>query len=203
MQGRQRNVQNSVMHVQSCYFAHVDVPVAVAIIVSWGPNFPTCRSGACLKLLACEKHRTPLHGKTGRFTVSGEWYAKSRTGKFRSGIVLTIFTNQFLSPKNDRESLELVSKMGFNKWWYSNFCLEYSIRKNRTTLQMFRCSRKFSAATQKGVLRLLSNRVFGLTTSIFRFFDPILARSCKSHKLSREAKWPDRAVAGRLGRVHL
>jgi len=33
----------------------------------------------------------------------GEWYAKSRTGKFRSGIVLTIFTNQFLLPKNGRE----------------------------------------------------------------------------------------------------
>ena len=55
MQGRQRNVQNSVMHVQSCYFAHFDVPVAVTIMVSWGPNFPTCRSGACLKLLVCEK----------------------------------------------------------------------------------------------------------------------------------------------------
>ena len=31
---------------------------------------------------------------------------------------------QFLLPKNGRESLELVSKMGFNEW-YSNFSLEY------------------------------------------------------------------------------
>ena len=109
---------------------------------------------------------------------------------------------QFLLPKNGRESLELVSKMGFNKW-YSNYCLEYSIRKNRTTFTDGRCSRKFSAATQKGVLRLLSNRIFWLTTSIFGFVDPILTRSCKSHKPSREAKWPDRAVAGTPGWVHL
>ena len=39
MQGLQRNVQKSVMHGQSCYFAHetscfFDVPVAVAVVVS-------------------------------------------------------------------------------------------------------------------------------------------------------------------------
>ena len=66
---------------------------------------------------------------------------------------------QFLLPKNGRESLELVLKMGFNEW-YSNYCLEYSIRKNRTTFTDGRCSRKFSAVSQKGVLRLLSNRTF-------------------------------------------
>ena len=82
----------------------------------------------------------------------GEWYAKI----------------QFLLPKNGRESLKVVSKMGFNEW-YSNYCFEYSIRKNRTTFTYGRCSCTFSAATQKGVLRLLSNRVFWLTTSIFWF----------------------------------
>ena len=39
VQGRQRNVQKSVMPVQSCCFAHktycvFDVPVAVAVVVS-------------------------------------------------------------------------------------------------------------------------------------------------------------------------
>ena len=39
VQGRQRNVQKSVMHVQSCCFAHYtycffDVPVAVVVVVS-------------------------------------------------------------------------------------------------------------------------------------------------------------------------
>ena len=39
VQCRQRNVQKSVMHVQSCYFAHktycgLDVHVAVAVVVS-------------------------------------------------------------------------------------------------------------------------------------------------------------------------
>ena len=40
----QRNVQISVMHVQSCCFSHkaccvLDIPIAVAVVISWGPYF--------------------------------------------------------------------------------------------------------------------------------------------------------------------
>ena len=46
------------------------------------------------------------------------------------------------------------------KKWNTNFCLEYSILKNRLPFQMFRCSWKFSAGTtQKVVFHLLFNRV--------------------------------------------
>ena len=57
---------------------------------------------------------------------------KFRTGKFRSEIVFNICTNQFLLAKNCRESLKLVSKMGFNVW-NTNFRLEHPVRNNRTT----------------------------------------------------------------------
>ena len=60
-------------------------------------------------------------------------------------------TQKFHLTKNDREGLKLVSKMVLKKW-NTNFRLEYSVRKNRTTFnfQMFRCSRKCSAGpTQK------------------------------------------------------
>ena len=62
----------------------------------------------------------------------GKWYAKFRTGKFRPGIAFTICTNQSHLPKNDREGLNPVSKMALKKW-NTNFRLEYSVRKNRTT----------------------------------------------------------------------
>ena len=66
-------------------------------------------------------------------------------------------TNQFQLPKNGREGLKLVSKMAVKKW-NTNFRL--SVRKNRTTFQMFRCSRTFSAGTtQKVVFHLLSKRM--------------------------------------------
>ena len=38
----------------------------------------------------------------------------------------------FHLPENGREGLKLVSKMALKKW-NTNFRLEYSIRKNRTT----------------------------------------------------------------------
>ena len=43
VQGRPRNVQKSVMHVQSCYFANLnpllfDAAVTVAVVVSYGPH---------------------------------------------------------------------------------------------------------------------------------------------------------------------
>ena len=41
----------------------------------------------------------------------GKWFAKLRTGRFRSGITFTICTNQFHLPKNGREGLKLVSEM--------------------------------------------------------------------------------------------
>ena len=63
----------------------------------------------------------------------GKWFAKFRTGKFRPGIAFTICSNQFHVPKNGCEGLKLVSKMALEEW-NTNFSLEYSIRKNRTTL---------------------------------------------------------------------
>ena len=38
------------------------------------------------------------------------------SGKFRPGIAFTVCTNQFYLPKNDHESLKLVSKMALRKW---------------------------------------------------------------------------------------
>ena len=62
----------------------------------------------------------------------GKWKAKFRTGKFHSGIAFAICTNQFHLPENDCEGLKLVSKMALKKW-NTNFRLEHSERKNRTT----------------------------------------------------------------------
>ena len=62
----------------------------------------------------------------------GKWFAKLRNGKFSPGIEFTICTNQFHLPENGREGPKLISKMALKKW-NSNFRLEYSIRKNRTT----------------------------------------------------------------------
>ena len=56
----------------------------------------------------------------------------NRTGKLRLGIAFTICINQFHWPKNGLEGPKL----------------EQSVRKNRTTFQMFRCSRKFSNDTK-------------------------------------------------------
>ena len=44
----------------------------------------------------------------------------------------TICTNPFHLPKNGHKGVKLVSKMDGKKW-NINFCLEDSIRKNRTT----------------------------------------------------------------------
>ena len=73
----------------------------------------------------------------------GELKAKFRTGKFQPGYTFTIWTDQFLLPKNGGNNLKLVSKMGLNKW-NSTFCWEHSIRKNRTTFLTVRCSLEFS-----------------------------------------------------------
>ena len=91
----------------------------------------------------------------------GKWYSKFRTSKFRPGIAFTIYTNQFHLPKNDREGLKLVSKIALKKS-NTNFHLEYSVRKNRTTFsdvpllpEIFRWN------DPKGVFHLLSNRFSG------------------------------------------
>ena len=93
----------------------------------------------------------------------GKWYAKFRIGKFRPGIAFTICTNQSHLPKNDREGLNPVSKMALKKW-NTNFRLEYSVQKNRTTFSDFlslHCYRAFSGGkTQKVVCHLLSNLIF-------------------------------------------
>ena len=60
----------------------------------------------------------------------GKWYAKFETGKFRKRVYHC--TYQFHLPENDREGLMLVSKMALKKW-NANLCLQYFVRKNRTT----------------------------------------------------------------------
>ena len=80
----------------------------------------------------------------------GKWYAKFRTGKFRSGIAFTICTNQFNLPKNDREGLNPVSKMALKKW-ITDFRLDIPSGKTEQLFQMFRCSRKFSDGTTQKV----------------------------------------------------
>jgi len=51
---------------------------------------------------------------------------------FRPGIAFTICTNQVYLPKNDSEGLKLILKMAFKKR-NTNFRLEHSVRKNRST----------------------------------------------------------------------
>ena len=54
-------------------------------------------------------------------------------GEFRPGITaFTTCTNQIHLPENDREGLKPVLKLILKKW-NTNFRLEYSARKNRTT----------------------------------------------------------------------
>ena len=60
----------------------------------------------------------------------GKWYAKFKTSKFRNRVYHC--TYQFHLPENDREGLMLVSKMALKKW-NANFCLQYFVRKNRTS----------------------------------------------------------------------
>ena len=74
----------------------------------------------------------PFTGANRSVHGLGKWFAKFRTGKFRPEIAFTVCTNQFHLPKNDREGLKPVSKMALKKW-NSNFHLENSVRKNRTT----------------------------------------------------------------------
>ena len=62
----------------------------------------------------------------------GKWYAKMWTDEFCAGTAFTICANQLHLPKNDREGLKLFLKMALNKC-NTNFRLEYSVRKNRTT----------------------------------------------------------------------
>ena len=62
----------------------------------------------------------------------GKWQAKFRTSKSRPGIAFTICRNHFHTPKNGRESLELVWKKALKKW-NTNFRLKHPDRGNRTT----------------------------------------------------------------------
>ena len=55
-----------------------------------------------------------------------------RTGKFRLGIPLTVYLNHFHLPKKRRPELRRVSKMALKKWT-TNFRLEHSVRKNKTS----------------------------------------------------------------------
>ena len=79
---------------------------------------PLCTNTGCLPFTWSNRS---LHGL-------GEMVRK--VDKFRPGIAFKICTNQFNLPKN--EALKLVSKVALKKW-NTNFRLEYSIRKNRTT----------------------------------------------------------------------
>ena len=74
----------------------------------------------------------------------GKWFTKLRTGKFRPRIACTICTNQF--HLDGREDLKLVSKMAL-KEWNTNFRLEYSIQKNRTTFSDVPVARELKKLT--------------------------------------------------------
>ena len=76
-----------------------------------------------------------LHGQTSQFMVWVNGSQSSGLVNFVPSIAFTISTirtNQFHLPKNGREGLKLVSRMASKKW-NTNFHLEYSTRKNRTT----------------------------------------------------------------------
>ena len=116
-----------------------------------------------------------LHRQTCRFTVWAN--GKRRTGKLRLGIAFTICTNQFHLPKNGLEGPKL----------------EQSVRKHRTTFQMFRCSRKFSNDTKSSVYfpagfsRNFSSMVnnFWITTGIFFFISAYSHWLLQGHVTSR------------------
>ena len=97
-----------------------------------------------------------IHGQTSQSTVLGKWYAKFRTGKFRSGVAFTICTNQFHLSRPETGIKDGFQEME-HKLLLGIFCPE----KTGPPFQIFRCSRKFSAGTtQKGVSHLLSNWIF-------------------------------------------
>ena len=73
-----------------------------------------------------------LHGQTSRSTVWANGTQKCGLMNFFSGTAFTICANQLHLPKKDREGLKLFLKMALNKC-NTNFRLEYSVRKNRTT----------------------------------------------------------------------
>ena len=76
-----------------------------------------------------------FHGQTSQFMVWLNGSQSSGLVNFVPSIAFTISTirtNQFHLPKNGREGLKLVSRMASKKW-NTNFHLEYSIWKNRTT----------------------------------------------------------------------
>ena len=62
----------------------------------------------------------------------GKWYAKFRTGKFRPGFAFTTLCESvpFIGKRPRRP--ETGIKDGFEEW-NTNFCLEYSVGKKRTT----------------------------------------------------------------------
>lgn len=90
----------------------------------------------------------------------GKCYTKFIWGKFPRRIALTIWPNQFHSPKNGCGGVNLVSKMTWRNGTQSSVH-NIPFRKTRQTFQMFHCSRKRSAeTTQKIVFHLLSTWVF-------------------------------------------
>lgn len=78
-----------------------------------------------------------------------------RNGKFHRRVAFAICTNPFHLPKNGRGGLKLVLKIMALKKWNTNFRLGNSgnsVRKNKTTFQLFRCSGRFSAGTTDLIL---------------------------------------------------
>ena len=57
-----------------------------------------------------------------------------------------VWTNDTQKPQNGCKGLKLVSKMALKKW-NANFCLEYSIWKNRTNFSGVLLLKKFSTGT--------------------------------------------------------
>ena len=101
-----------------------------------------------------------LHGQPGQITVWANVTQNSKKGKFPRRIALTIWPNQFHSPKNGCGGVNLVSKMTWRNGTQSSV-QNIPFRKTGQTFQMFHCSRKRSAeTTQKIVFHLLSTWVF-------------------------------------------
>jgi len=108
-----------------------------------------------------------LHGQTGRITVWAN--GKGLVNSVQSRLALAICTNQSHLPKNDGESLKLVSKMGL-KEWNTNFRLEHSDWETGLPFQTFRFFLKFSTGTtRKVVFHFLSNRISNRKPQLKRF----------------------------------
>lgn len=87
----------------------------------------------------------------------GKWRAKFRTGKFHRGSrIYHLYKSFQFSEKTDTKAWNW-----YQTWLWANGAQISMWNITGLPFQVFRCCRKFSAATtQKIVLHLLSNRIF-------------------------------------------